>query len=888
MLVKQAFLDFWGKARPEATAAASWHPAACHCLDVAAVAEALLRTHPALGARMIALGGWTADDFIKTTVFLVALHDLGKFSRSFQGLALEHWPRSLTGGSRRVPGPRHDALGLAMLDGIDAICDIVDQSLSQWSKQDIRALLGAVAGHHGRPVASETLTAALVCKGCEAAAVAFLETVTAILSPPPLPPPPKGVAKRLSWWLAGITTLSDWIGSATTWFPYVGDSATSLESYWPTARQQAEKALRDSGLLPAAAAPRQSLSTLIPFITKPTPIQGLAETEPLPDGPVCVIIEDATGGGKTEAALMIAHRLIAEGRADGLFVALPTMATADAMFGRLAESYRALFDQQADPSLALAHGRAKLNTLFRESILAGAEVAAADERDDEIETASAQCAAWLAEERRRVFFAHVGVGTIDQALLGVLAARHAALRLFGLSRKVLVVDEAHAYDPYMAEELSRLLTFHAMLGGSSVILSATLPQGRREALLGAFARGLGVEPYRPAKTAYPLVTIAGAGQGDELSAAMRGELCRTVPVRRLGTAEEAVAALAEAARAGACGIWVRNTVDDACAGAEALRAAGIEPILFHARFAMGDRLNIQNDVLCWFGKQGGAGNRAPDGIGRVLVATQVVEQSLDLDADVMVTDLAPIDLVIQRAGRLQRHPDRPRPAGFETPKLLIVSPEPVAEPEAAWARDVALGGSAFVYPPHLLWLSARALFQVGEIAVHAGVRDLVEAVYGPEAEAVPAGLGQAEVKFLGTSEAARGQARFNLLDPAAGYALGSGTWESDVVMPTRLGDDYVTFRMAREENGSLVPFCDDAEPARAWALSEIALRRSIADGAEASPAVERLRGGWPKWQREIPVLVFKPRHPEGLIAQAHRSQADITLAYDGARGLWMP
>jgi CRISPR-associated endonuclease/helicase Cas3 len=885
MLVKQAFLDFWGKARPEATAAASWHPAACHCLDVAAVAEALLRTHPALGARMIALGGWTADDFIRAIVFLVALHDLGKFSRSFQGMVPEHWPQSLTGGSRRVSGPRHDALGLAMLNGIDRICDLVDQSLGQWPDQDIKAVLGAVAGHHGRPVASETLSPALVCRGCEAAAIAFLETVTAILLPPSLPPPPKGVAKRLSWWLAGVTTLSDWIGSATTWFPYVGDSATSLESYWPTARQQAEKALRDSGLLPAAAAPRQSLSTLIPFITKPTPMQGLAETEPLPDGPVCVIIEDATGGGKTEAALMIAHRLIAEGRADGLFVALPTMATADAMFARLAESYRALFDKEANPSLALAHGRAELNTLFRGSILAGAETAVADEGEPETETASAQCAAWLAEERRRVFFAHVGVGTIDQALLGVLAARHAALRLFGLSRKVLVVDEAHAYDPYMAEELNRLLTFHAMLGGSSVILSATLPQGRREVLLGAFARGLGVEPYRPAKTAYPLMTIAGAGQGDEHPAAMRGELCRTVPVRRLGTAEEAVAALAEAARAGACGIWVRNTVDDACAGAEALRAAGVEPILFHARFAMGDRLSIQNDVLCWFGKQGGAADRAPDGIGRVLVATQVVEQSLDLDADVMVTDLAPIDLVIQRAGRLQRHPDRPRPAGCERPKLLIVSPEPVAEPEAAWARDAALGGSAFVYPPHLLWRSARALFQVGEIAVPAGVRDLVEAVYGPEAEAVPAGLAQAEVHFLGTSEAARGQARFNLLDPAAGYALGSGTWESDVVMPTRLGDDYVTFRMAREENGSLVPFCGDTDPARAWALSEIALRRSIADDAEASPAVERLRAGWPKWQREIPVLVLIPRHPGGFMAQARRSQGGITLLYDEADGL---
>jgi CRISPR-associated endonuclease/helicase Cas3 len=282
-------------------------------------------------------------------------------------------------------------------------------------------------------------------------------------------------------------------------------------------------------------------------------------------------------------------------------------------------------------------------------------------------------------------------------------------------------------------------------------------------------------------------------------------------------------------------------------------------------------------------------DRAPGGIGRVLVATQVVEQSLDLDAGVMVTELAPVDLLIQRAGRLHRHPGRVRPSRFMTPELLVVSPDPVPEPKVGWARDPSLGGAAFVYAPHILWLSARALFAARSIAVPAGLRALVEAVYGPEADAVPPALSQAETQFLGRSEAERGQARFNLLDPAGGYVAGSGTWGSDVVMPVRLGDEYVTFRMAREEGGALVPFWADDDLARAWALSEIALRKSIPDGEsmppELGPALARLRVGWPKWQREIPLLLLWAESDGGWTSCALRQNVCVPLSYTSRAGL---
>ena len=203
---------------------------------------------------------------------------------------------------------------------------------------------------------------------------------------------------------------------------------------------------------------------------------------------------------------MLAHRLIAAGRGAGLYVALPTMATADVMYERLAVAYRNLFTFGSSPSLALAHGARDLHEGFTQSVL---DVGVEEARygvDDANETSSAACASWIADDRRKTFLAHVGVGTVDQAILSVLPSRHQSLRLVGLAQRVLVLDEVHAYDAYMSQEIVRLIEFHAALGSTVSVLSATLPADAKRRLLAAY--GGAASTF---SNAYPLATVQGHG-----------------------------------------------------------------------------------------------------------------------------------------------------------------------------------------------------------------------------------------------------------------------------------------------------------------------------------------------------------------------------------------
>ena len=837
------FLRFWGKARPKDGASSRFHPVAYHCLDVAAVASVLLQD------------AWHAPPEVagqcRILTALMALHDIGKFSRPFQAKVEEFWPPSLGTYERRA-GPPHDTAGFVLLR--NPLADILSPLFPDWLPSDLDHLLRSITGHHGRP--PEELTrgvgAEVMCAECVSAARIFAKEALGVIGACPFVSLSYRQLLAISWWLAGFAVLADWIGSNQAWFPYTAPDH-DVREYWDLARARAERAVDAAGVLPAAVRSGLGFTDLAPDAVSPSPAQLLAGSLDLGfSGPVLALIEDQTGSGKTEAALLLAYRLMATGRARGLFVALPTMATANAMYNRLKASYRRLFHPETTPSLALAHSRRSLHPEFRKSILPGAGpfVSANDPAD---EPAEAQCAAWIADDRRLTFLADIGVGTIDQALLGVLAARHAALRLHGLASRVLIVDEAHAYDPYMQEEMLRLLQFQAALGGSAIVLSATLPLATRAKVVASFGRGTdSASVPSPSSMQYPLLTFARANELSERPCDPRPQLRRTVAVRRLATPDESVQAIADAAARNLAVAWVRNSVDDAIEGAAALRAGGTPATLFHARFAMADRLGHEADVLCRFGRHASAEQRCG-----VVVATQVIEQSLDLDFDLMVSDLAPIDLLVQRAGRLWRHERGPRL--IDAPHLLLVGPEPVAEPETNWLAP-PWHRTAAVYPRHdVLWRSARAILTRRGFTAPDDVRDLIEQVYASDEvpEALRAKSGRAE----GKEHAARGVAHMNLLKWQEGYSRNAGPWEADVRTPTRLNDESIVLRLAHWDGGRVVPYAEADEPARAWALSEVSVRRTRAKGVPEPEgalkvALERALQTLSPWDRDVPVLML--------------------------------
>ena len=849
-----AYGRYWGKARPS-EGSAQCHLLAHHSLDVAAVGVEALRRLPALRALFANGLGLPAHLVEPWLAFWLALHDLGKFSEAFQSQCPEVFA-ALRG---RPPNPakpytlRHDSLG--MLFWKDVLRErLIDQAWFGAGSEDLADGLDwwarACCGHHGQPPTENDFWGQHFDRQQDrAAALAFADAmrqqfISAELAEAIAQQDPHrflAASAELSWWLAGLAVLADWLGSNTLYFPYQ-DQPQALADYWIQARGRAANALAASGVLPAPSAAAMPFETLFPAIAAPSPLQHWAADTPLHSGPQIHLLEDVTGAGKTEAALMLTHRLMASGCADGFFIALPTMATANAMYGRIAQSYARLF---ADPtSLVLAHGQRRLVDEFAATVLpAGPDEHDARQLDD---TASARCTAWLADHNKRALLSPAGVGTIDQVLLAVLHSKHQSLRLLGLLRKVLVIDEVHACDTYMQGVLEVLLAFHARAGGSAVLLSATLPQRMKQGLLAAFAKGLGQRVPAASERGYPLVTSWSARAADPLAQqvmATRPDVQRRVSVRNSSDEAEVLATIQLALAAGQCVCWVRNTVADALAAFERFQPQlpAEHLLLFHARFTLRDRLDMEAQVLAHFGKDSSAAQRA----GRLLIATQVVEQSLDVDFDLLVSDLAPIDCVIQRAGRLRRHRraadgnpllDPAEPDQRGEPCLWLLSPHWTDTPDARWYK-AAFPKAAAVYQHHgQNWLTARALRDDdgrGSFTMPDDARQLIEGVFGAEAE-IPPGLDANAMAAEGQGFADLGQAQMNSLTLSQGYQRGGIDWWADAKTPSRLGEASSTVTLARWVDGRLQPWVSGRH---GWAYSSLRMaERLIAATAPASDA----------------------------------------------------
>ena len=686
--------------------------------------------------------------------------------------------------------------------------------------------------------------------------------------------------------------VSDWIGSSNEHFKYLSEPI-HLEKYWKEhAIPSAEKALADSGILPSPISLISEMKALFPEIEVPSPMQEHVYACPVVDSAQLFILEDATGSGKTESSLCLAHRIMKQGAANGIYFGLPTMATSNAMYGRLANLYNNLYEPASFPSLVLAHGQSYLSGAFSKSIGVRSSENDRGNVSQEDETVSAQCSAWIADSRKKALLADVGVGTIDQALMGVLPSNHQSLRLLGLSRNVLIVDEVHAYDPYMHRVLCTLLEFHASMGGSAILLSATLPIKHRRELASHFCKGLGCSTEGISKEEYPLLTHVCESGFSEVKIESRGGTGRTVNVEFFNDESAVTDKLVSCSTEGNCSCWIRNTVDDAIESYNRLvTLLGKESvILFHARYAMGDRLKIENEVIKSFGKTSGSQGRR----GKVLIATQVVEQSLDLDFDYMVTDLAPIDLIFQRAGRLQRHCRDANGAisghgERGIPVLGILSPKVTGEISKDWYSDMFSRG-AHVYQSHgQLWLTAHLLSEHGSFRVPDDSRYFIEGVFGEGASIkVPAELKALDEKAYGEAMAQTSMANFKSLNRSQGYVRSGTQWLDDVVTPTRLGES-VNIRLARFENGFLVPMMPSE--VYAWDMSQLSVSggriRYVDDyGKEMNELIEKSKESMKdkgKWSLLIPMFSEDEINWKGSALNKYKKQ--VLLTYNSETGL---
>lgn len=814
-------------------------------LDVAACAEIIMRNH-----RFFQTLSHTQKNAL---LILIALHDVGKISLEFQ--------KVLNGEKGRY---RHWQLSDTLL--VSFLDEILSKSLNNIPTV-MREFYAAVSGHHGGPPQSSNTPREIRKRkkvvGSDAIAFSkkWVYTLLDLFPHASLEGIDQREAKKLSWNLSGLVVASDWVGSNEEWFGVFLDPISPRE-YLKLAREKAKLAVEQARLEPTSINKKFNGTALTGF-NNLRPMQKVVEEVELPKEPFLAIIEDITGAGKTEAALILAHRMMLSGLGDGLFFALPTTATSNSMFDRMAKIAPNLF--ASSPTLALSHSKSNNHEGFKSII-----------GKDSDTTAEANCSIWLADDRRRSLLADVGVGTIDQALLGILPTRFATLRIFGVTKGILIVDEAHSYDPYTQQQLETLLKMHALNGGSAVLMTATLPINVREKFVNAYCLGKGFSSPTLHLEHFPGFTIVTSTISSHEVPSIP-EINRTININRKSNPQGVNKILIEGYNSGAACVWIRNSVDEAITSAIELNSLDVETILLHARYTTGDRLTLENDLVARFGKNGK--NRSE----KILVATQVIESSMDLDFDVMVSDLAPIGSLIQRSGRLWRHMDvrpkenRPVPG----PTLNVLSPDPNKVKDENWLKDV-IGVGAWVYQIGDQWLTAKCIFDQGEIRIPHDLRKVIAFVHGENTHELPEIFMDKHYDNLGKNYAHRGRSINNVVDIFDGYLLGTkdNVW-SDEKFPTRLGDETKTLILSQCSGNRLVPWNKVNEESRSWSLSEVGVSINRLKHFEIKlpdqdiPEIQSVKEKWSKGKRDHQILC--PVDKDGIICEG--------LKYDKKYGL---
>lgn len=679
MEFSRALLWLPGKASRER--AGSWLPAWRHMLDTMLVMEYLLENWVPRVVLNRAGAGLPEGEVERAAMFVALVHDIGKLTPPFAAKLLTMLPEvrdALYAAGFAISAPFQASRKLP-----HALAGAVFLHLQHCPA----AIVSVVGAHHGRPISSSDLpsddgrplpysTSYFGQNGQNSPEgalwhqvrmewLAFALERCGYASADKLPV----LGKAAQMLLTGLLIVADWIASSPEYFPYMEQGERPVAAL--------DKARAEEGIarwnppgpwLPDAFAMDGDMFSER-FSFAPNAVQramlGAAATALRPG---VFILEAQMGVGKTEAALGAAEVLASRLEEGGVFFGLPTQATANGIFPRL-KKWAESQSQDCVNAIQLAHGMANLNEAYTALFGNGAAI------DDEEEPTGLTVHRWFSG-RKKALLADFVIGTVDQLLMASLRQKHVMLRHLGLAGKIVVIDEAHAYDAYMNVYLENALKWLGAYQTPVILLSATLPAARRKALVEAYPGHGASEGKWQTSRAYPLLTwtdgdcVHNAKIPDETEK-------RCIRVDRLCTAagEDGVpvaAYLKERLADGGCAAVIVNTVKRAQQLAEGLRERMPEAqiLLVHAQYLMEDRAAWEKKLLARTGKA----STPEDRDGLIVVGTQVLEQSLDIDMDVMITDLCPMDLLLQRVGRLHRH-RRERPAAAREARCAVLLPE---------------------------------------------------------------------------------------------------------------------------------------------------------------------------------------------------------------------
>jgi len=717
----QVYYQYWGKAEEPVETAHHLFP--YHCLDVAAVANQWWAHSSSIRRSFTQETGMEEKQTHAWVMFFIALHDFGKLDIRFQmkvpELAKRNYGNELPNNSESKNYDHGEQGYIWIVQESESYFEGVKDKHQRW----LQNWFAPTAGHHGKiPTNAEGNPPAFVPPSIKKqdfdARKEWVKDLYRLFLQP----------AGLNFWdiptkeppilLAGFCSVCDWLGSNILYFR-PQNTIQPLSDYFIGRENEAHQVLQDFGLLTEIKT-KGGMQAIYP---KCTPRNTQVLIEDLAVQQSLIIIEANTGSGKTEAALAYASRLLAQGFADSITFALPTQATANAMLERLEKVADKIF--KGGKNVILAHGKRDYNDRFK-NLIQQSQRSVNVQGEDE---GGAQCSEWLSSSRKRAFLGQIAVTTVDQVMLAAIKPlKHHFVRSFGVGKSVLIIDEIHAYDAYMYGILEAVIKQQKKAGGSVILLSATLPAYQKKSLFKAW----GVE-NEIHEQAYPLIlqaidtdvkafTLTESEAPQEKSVKLelwQNDDC-DITTEHL---EQIVRAAEKGAKIGI----VCNLVDDAQRYAHSLAKMTSVPVdIFHSRYRYCDRMVKEKIVLDLYGKDSPVE-------GRILVGTQVIEQSLDIDFDWLISFICPVDLLFQRMGRLHRHLEKKRPEMNENPLCTVVMHKTINLNSTKSMQD-SYGLHNLIYQnTRALWRTQQLLQQHTEVSFPKAYRDWIERVYQQEA-----------------------------------------------------------------------------------------------------------------------------------------------------------